>query len=182
MMSSTIPQSRLNATKNTSRPWLKQHHQATRQRTITLVKTAVDRLLQEGKTVTLEAICTLSREVDPEGKGITKAGVLGNAEAHAYYRKHSTTYQRGLGYQRRKGRNKRVATIPLRVGMDRDVARVRQHYLLQPKADLVERLLAVEQELSETQRQLTALQFQMLALQEQLDKSGCGTKTISPAT
>jgi hypothetical protein len=66
--------------------------------------------------------------------------------------------------------------------MDRDVVRVRQRYLLQPKADLVERLLAVEQELSETQRQLTIVQFQMLALQEQLDKSGCGTKAISPAT
>ncbi len=110
--------------------------------------------------------------MDSEGKGIKKAGIIGNAEAHAYYRKHSTTYQRGLGYQRRKGRSKHVATIPLRVGMDRDVARVRQRYLLQSKTDLVERLLAAEQELSEAQQQLTTLQFQMLALQEQLDEVG----------
>jgi hypothetical protein len=122
--------------------------------------------------VTLEAICTRSRELDPEGKGIKKAGIIGNAEAHAYYRKHSTTYQRGLGYQRRQGRNKHVATVPLRIEVDRDTARVRQRYLLQPKADLVERLLAVEQKLSETQRQLTTLQFQMLTLQEQLDETG----------
>lgn len=141
-----------------------------------LVKTTIDQLLNDGQTVTLEAICARSREVDSEGKGIKKAGIIGNAEAHAYYRQHSTTYQRGLGYQRRKGRSKRVATIPLRVGMDRDVARVRQRYLLQPKTDLVERLLAVEQELSEAQRQLTALQFQMLALQEQLDESGYETR------
>jgi len=81
----------------------------------------VDQLLNDGQTVTLESICARSCEVDSEGKGIKKAGIIGNAEAHAYYRKHSTTYQRGLGYQRRKGRSKRVATIPLRIGMDRDV-------------------------------------------------------------
>jgi len=151
---------------------LKQYHQARRQRTVDLVKTTIDQLLRDGQTVTLEAICTRSREVDSQGKGIKKAGIIGNTEAHAYYRKHSTTSQRGLGYQRRKGRSKRVATIPLRVGMERDVARVRQRYLLQPKADLVERLLAVEQELGQVQRQLTTLQFQMLEFQEQRDQIG----------
>jgi hypothetical protein len=171
MMSSTIPQSRSNAAKNTSRPWLKEHHQATRQRTITLVKTTVDRLLQEGRTVTLEAICTLSREVDPEGKGITKTGVLGNAEAHAYYRQHSASYQRGLGYQRRKARKKQVSAQPSRIDADRDAGRARQRYLLQPKGDLVDRLLSVEQELAVTRQQLAALQFEMIDLKLQLEKS-----------
>ena len=61
------------------RPWLEKYYQARRQRTIDLVKATVDRLLKEGKIVTLEAICTLSREMDSAGKGIKKAGVLGNA-------------------------------------------------------------------------------------------------------
>jgi hypothetical protein len=52
------------------RPWLKQYHQARQQRTVELVKAAVDQLLKDGQTVTLEAICTRSREVDAEGKGI----------------------------------------------------------------------------------------------------------------
>jgi hypothetical protein len=121
--------------------------------------------------VTLEAICTLSREVDPEGKGITKAGVLGNAEAHAYYRQHSTSYQRGLGYQRRKARKKQVAAQPSRIDADRDAGRARQRYLLQPKGDLVDRLLSVEQELAVTRQQLAALQFEMIDLKLQLEES-----------
>jgi len=129
-------------------------------------------LLKDGQTVTLEAICTRSREVDAEGKGIKKAGIIGNAEAHAYYRKHSTTYQRGLGYQRRKGRTKRVSTIPSRIDPDRDRDRARQRYLLQSKRDLVERLLTAEQELGTCQQQLAQLQFEMLDLQQQGEEAG----------
>lgn len=131
----------------------------------------MDQLLQERQTVTIEAICTLSREVDPEGKGITKAGVLGNAEAHAYYRLHSTSYQRGLGYQHRQGRKKQLSTQPARMSAGRDVERVRQRYLLQPKADLVERLIAVEQEYARSQQQLSQLQFELVTLQEQEEEA-----------
>jgi hypothetical protein len=138
---------------------------------VRLVKATVDQLLKEGRTVTLEAICTRSREVDPERKGIKKAAVIGNAEAHSYYRKHSSTYQRGLGYQRRKGRNKLVLAQPSRIDADRDVNRARQRYLLQSKADLVERLLAVERDYVHTQEQLTQLQFELLTLQEQLEEA-----------
>jgi hypothetical protein len=158
-----------NPEKNTSRPWLKQYHLARRERTVRLVKATVDQLLKEGQTVTLEAICARSCEVDPEGKGIKKAGIIGNAEAHAYYRKHSSTYQRGLGYQRRKGHNKRVSARPSRIDADRDVDRVRLRYLLQPKADLVERLLSVEQAYATCQQQLASLQFELFDLQQQLE-------------
>ena len=159
--------------KNTNRPWLKQYHQARRERTLRLVKATVDQLLKEGQTVTLEAICTRSSEVDSEGKGIKKAGIIGNAEAHAYYRKHSSTYQRGLGYQRRKGRNKRVPAQPSRIDADRDVERVRQRYLLQPKADLAERLISVEQAYATCQQQLASLQFELFDLQQQLEDAKC---------
>jgi hypothetical protein len=138
---------------------------------VRLVKTTVDLLLKEGQTVTLEAICTRSSEVDPEGKGIKKAGIIGNAEAHAYYRKHSSTYQRGLGYQRRKGRNKRMSVQPSRIDADRDVERARQRYLLQPKADLAERLLSVEQAYATCQQQLASLQFELVDLQQQLENA-----------
>ncbi len=82
------------------RPWLQAHYAAKRQRTVTLVKATVDRLQWEGQKVTIEAICRLSRELDPNGKGVQKAGVLDNPEAHAYYREHSASYQT---YQRRNG-------------------------------------------------------------------------------
>lgn len=134
-----------------------------------LVKATVDQLLKEGQTVTLEAICTRSSELDPEGKGIKKAAVIDNEEAHTYYRKHSSTYQRGLGYQRRKGRSKRVLAQPSHIDADRDVDRVRQRYLLQPKAHLVERLISVEQAYAACQQQLASLQFELVDLQQQLE-------------
>jgi hypothetical protein len=136
---------------------------------VRLVKAAVDQLIQEGQTVTLEAIGARSRMLDPQGKGIKKAAIIGNAEAHAYYRTHSVPYRRGRGQQRRKGRQLSMATIPSRIDPDRDVSRVRQRYLLQHKEDLVDRLLAAEQELGRAQQQLAFLQFEVLALQQQVE-------------
>jgi hypothetical protein len=138
---------------------------------VRLVKATVDQLLKEGQTVTLEAICTRSPTVDPEGKGIKKAAVIGNAEAHAYYRKHSMPYRSGRGQQRRKGRQVGMAPVPLRIDPDRDIQRVRQRYLLQQKCDLVDRLLAVEQELGKTRQQLASLQFEVLDLKLQLEQA-----------
>ena len=124
------------------RPWLHVLYQARRERTVTFVKAAVDRLVGEGKTVTIEAICQVSREVDSEGKGIKKAGVLGNAEAYAYYQQHSTTYQQAHRKLRHAPRQQptRSTTLP-HIDLDRDVTRVRQRYAKLSKAELVERLL-----------------------------------------
>src|SRR5258708_5591902 len=138
----------------TSRPWLKQYYQIRRQKTVDLVKAAVDHLLKDGQAVTLEAISARSRELDPEGKGVKKAGIIGNTEAHAYYRKHSVAYRSGRGQQRRKGRNQGMAPLPLRIDPGRDVQRVRQRYLLQSKGDLVDRFLAFQQDLAEPHRHL----------------------------
>lgn len=119
-----------NADGDQTRPWLHVLYQARRERTVTLVKAAVDRLVGEGKTVTIEAICQVSREVDPEGKGIKKAGVLGNAEAYAYYQQHSTTYQQAHRKLRHAPRQQptRSTTLP-HIDLDRDVTRVHQRYV-----------------------------------------------------
>src|SRR5215470_11825218 len=73
------------------RPWLEQHYQTTRQRTVNLVKNAVDQLVKDKRPVTIETICQQSQQLDPQGKGIKKAGILGNAEAYAYYQQHRTS-------------------------------------------------------------------------------------------
>src|SRR5260221_254001 len=119
-----------------SRPWLQAHYEARKKRTVDLVKASVDRLTREKQVVTIEAICRLSKEIDPLGKGIKKAGVLGNAEAHAYYQKHSLSYQIAQGRKHSPARKKHVTTQPLRIDPDRDVNRVRQRHLKQSKADL----------------------------------------------
>ncbi len=113
----------------------------------------------------------LSRELDPNGKGVQKAGVLDNPEAHAYYREHSASYQT---YQRRNGRRVgRSVRAPVigqahstRIDPDRNVDRARRRYMQASKADLVERLLEVEQEYAQTQQQLARLQFALLEAQQ----------------
>jgi hypothetical protein len=62
-----------------------------------------------------------------------------------------------------------VSAQPSRIDADRDVDRVRQRYLLQPKADLAERLISVEQAYAGCQQQLASLQFELVNLQQQLD-------------
>src|SRR5438270_13877730 len=90
-----------------TRPWLKQVHEAKRQRTVELVKLTGDRLVQEGKIVTIEAICRLSPELDPLNKGVKKSSVLDNPAAHEYYRAHSSSYQAMRGRKRLSSHKRR---------------------------------------------------------------------------
>src|SRR5438094_823648 len=89
---------------SSTRPWLKKVHEAKRQRTFELVKLTVDRLVQEGKIVTIEAICRLSPDLDPLSKGVKKSSVLDNPAAHEYYRAHSSSYQTMRGRKRLSSR------------------------------------------------------------------------------
>ncbi len=59
-------------------PWLLKHYQEKRQRTIMLVKASVNHLVDEGQTVTLEAICRTSLALDPAGRGVKKSAILEN--------------------------------------------------------------------------------------------------------
>lgn len=154
------------------RPWLHALHAARRERTLTLVKTAVDRLVQENQPVTIEAICRLTRELDPQGKGVQKSGVLQNAEAHAYYCQHSATYRSSRGWRERKpARTTAPAALLPHVKPDRDVDRVRRRYRLFSKAELVERLVAAEQAYAEAQQQLARLQFELAEARRELHEA-----------
>ncbi len=118
--------------------------------------------------MTIEAICHKSLTLDPEGRGIKKSAILENAEAHAYYQKHSTSYrtmkQRN---QKQKGKPVTADPQPLRIDPNRNVDRARYRYLQLTKAEIVERLLIVEQAYAEVHQQLTQLQFHLVELQHQ---------------
>lgn len=154
-----------------SRPWLEAYYEARRQRTVALVKAAVDRLVQENQPVTVEAVCRLTRELDPTGKGVQKSGVLQNAEAHAYYRQHSATYRSYHGWKDRKPTRPTPPAAPPQVKLDRDVDRVRRRYRLFPKAELVERLVAAEQAHAEIRQQVTRLQFELAEARRELQQA-----------
>jgi hypothetical protein len=156
-----------NTTRERARPWLEKHYEATRQHTVNLVKTAVDQLVKEKRSVTIEAICQQSQQLDPQGKGIKKAGILGNAEAYVYYRQHCASPRRTGGRVSRQS-----ATVVHRLPTDphRDLRQVRRRYLRESKAALVERLLSVEQAYLESQQQLARLQFELLDQQQKAQK------------
>lgn len=165
-MKPPIPNSPLNPESAASRqppPWLEKHYEEKRQRTVRLVKAAVDQLVKEEQTVTIEAICRRSAEVDHEGRGVKKSAILENPVAHAYYRQHSASYQTAKNRQRRsKPTTSQKQTRRLRIEPRRDVNRTYYRYLRLNKADLVERLLTVEQAYAESQQQLARLQFELL--------------------
>ena len=116
--------------------------------------------------VTIEAICRLSQQLDPQGKGIKKAGVLGNTDAYAYYQQHRTHRPSMPGRMSRRG----VMTYRLPTDPGRDLGSVRRRYLRERKPDLVERLLQVEQAYIESQQQLARLQFELLEQQQKAQK------------
>jgi hypothetical protein len=163
------PPSTSNAIREPSRPWLEKHYEATRQRTGSLVKTAVDHLIRHGQTVTIEAIGQQSQQLDPLGKGVKKAGILGNAEAYAYYRQHST-HRRAGDRKTRSPRRSASARYSLPTALHRDLQQVRRRYLRESKHDLVERLVTVEQAYLESQQQLAHLQFEILEQQQHVQK------------
>jgi len=130
----------------------------------------VDRLLSEKQTVTIEAICRKSAELDTEGRGVKKSSILENPVAHAYYREHSTSYRISQGRKGRTGRKKQrvegsISSKPLRIDPERDVERARYRYMQQTKQEIVERLLLVEQYYAENQEQLARLQFELAEIQ-----------------
>src|SRR5260221_14754417 len=122
-------------------PWLLKHYQEKRERTIRLVKAAVDQLVKAKQTVTIEAICRKSAEIDAEGRGVKKSALLENQEAHAYYREHSASYRVALS-RKRTGKTAKASmqTHPLRIDPHRDTKRARSRYLQMTKPEIVERL------------------------------------------
>ncbi len=151
-------------------PWLLKHYEEKRQRTVSLVKTAVDRLLTEKQKVTIEAICRTSVELDSEGRGVKKSAIMENLQAHAYYREHSDSYRAAQARKQQRVRQGKSPPQPaqlLCIDPKRDRERVRYRYLQMTKADLVERLLGVEQAYADVHQHLVQLQFQLV---EQEDK------------
>jgi hypothetical protein len=166
-MTQPLPSNETNNQSSNPKPWLLKHYEAKRQRTVKLVKAAVDQLVKEKQTVTLEAICHASLALDPEGRGIKKSAILENPDAHAYYQEHSTSYQA----MKKRNRKTRVSSAPdpqpLRIDPNRNVDRARLRYLHLTKAEIVERLLTVEQAYADLHLQLSRLQFQLLEQEHQ---------------
>ncbi len=67
------------------RPWLKEKvYGPKRRRTVELVKRSVDSLVDDRKRISLSALSARSKEIDPDGRGVSETAILNNEEARAH--------------------------------------------------------------------------------------------------
>ena len=143
------------------RPWLKEKvYDPKRRRTVELVKSSIDALTKDRKRVSLAALCARSKVIDRDGKGISESAILRNEEARAYYEQHRGW--KAVIRQRRRNLQIQIPPASARIKIDRDLTRVRYRYLKLTKAELVERLLTVEQAHAALQEQWFQVNDQML--------------------
>ena len=102
---------------------------------------SIQSLHKERKPISLASIAAISKTIDPTGQGVSESAVLNNEEARALYEQHRTW----KGSPRRATNiTKKVKAIRISTKADRGQEQVRQRYLHLSKAELVDRLLAVE--------------------------------------
>ena len=143
------------------RPWLKEKVYApNRRRTVELVKKSVDSLANDQKRISLSALCSRSKEIDPGGRGVSESAILKNEQARIYYEQHRS-WKVTSGSRQTPCKPNAVTVLP-RIKADRDAARVRYRYLKLNKSELVGRLLAMEQAHAVLQEQWFQLNEDML--------------------
>jgi hypothetical protein len=121
------------------RPWLKEKvYGPKRRRTVELVKRSVDSLVDDRKRISLSALSARSKEIDPGGRGVSETAILNNEEARAHYEQHRS-WKRGA-----RSRPRVLEPTGVTIVTKGDAARVRCRYLKWTKAELVARLLSVE--------------------------------------
>lgn len=119
------------------------------ERTVRLVKASVDALIQAKQPVSKATVVAKSKELDPEGQGVSASAIKRNADAFTYYEKYRS-------YKEPQGRRvvptkQPIETDTLRIKPDRDENRARQRYLKLTKDQLAARLIAVENAFAQQQ-------------------------------
>lgn len=151
--------------------WLDESvYEPKRQRTVLLVKQAVDALVKQREhdrvtRISLNTIIAMSKRLDPEEKGIAHTAILENEVAYAYYKRFRTT-----------GKPKKpVYDIEVQVPkLERDLTRVQQRYSKLHKGELVEQLIFVEQQYAQLHERWLLLNDKVLEWQlraEQAERS-----------
>jgi hypothetical protein len=161
-------------------PWLEEQVYAPkRQHTYELVKQAIDALrADEKKHISLSTIEAKTRELDPEGKGISQSAILGNQQAYTYYQKHRNfkpSNNRKNSAKRATATNGDADQFPNHLlgipDLNRNQARVARRYMQFSKPELVKRLIAVEQAIAEQEVRFNALNDQLLEWQLRVEQA-----------
>jgi len=136
-----------------------------RQRTVDLVKRAVDTLVEQrqrdGTTrISLNSIVATAKQLDPAGQGIAHTSILENEEAYAYYKRFRTASK---PKQRQPAPKNGNTTLVIKA--DRDQGRVRQRYMKLNREELVDQLLSVEQQYAQLHERYLAVNDKLLEWQ-----------------
>lgn len=147
---------------NKERPWLEKHYCDRRNRTVELVKNSVTFLLSKDKPVTLSNIAQISKQIDPERKGIHPNTIRVNPEAHAYYSKHSKTYKKAMIRCKQKKKNKKTISTENfeNIKPNRNLVALQSRYKNLTKEELVNRLIAAEEYIVENNQKWLYKQFE----------------------
>lgn len=147
---------------SSQREWLRQKvYEPKKARTLDLVKRAVQALLETGQSVSLAAVARKTKELDPEGLGVSESAVLTNQDAYTHYKQFRTQRPRR---RRSTSALKPRTQEPRPVRPDRNTVRVRQRYLHLTKAELADRLIAQEQAYRELHDRWLDAQDEILTL------------------
>lgn len=149
---------------------LQKIYEAREKRTFELVKKSVDVLVSQNQKVSLTTIVALSKELDPEGKGVSLSALSRNKKANAYYKKHQSYNSKATKRSSVVAKKLSERESP-QIKLDRDLARVRQRYLKLSKEELVERLLVVEQALAQKEQNLNTTNDEILTWRLKAEQS-----------
>ncbi|GAB6928654.1 hypothetical protein JCM10914A_26370 [Paenibacillus sp. JCM 10914] len=145
---------------NDDRPWLHTAHKKNKNRSFQLGKSAIDSLVKEGKSVSLNSIHNKSKEFDPTGKGIHPNTIKTNELLFDYYKQHSHTYKKRQTNKRASQFSMTHDTDLRRISPNRDLVQLRQKYMKLTKQELVDKLIQTEQFIAENHSKWTASIFE----------------------
>jgi hypothetical protein len=128
-------------------------YEARRRRTVQLVEEGAQALKAERLSISLATLAARTRQLDPDGKGVSETTIQRNPEARAIYEFHRSAV--GIRTVKRStiasGGEARLGALAIKP--ERDLARAHRRYQRLPKTELVERVLIAEQAFA-SERQL----------------------------
>jgi hypothetical protein len=144
------------------RPWLKESHEKRSNRSVGIGKQAIDLLFKKGELVTYTNVADISKEIDPEGKGIHPNTIRTNEQLYDYYKQYSLTYKQKENSKNGKPTLNTDINIDFRkLKPNRSVENAQRKYMKLPKKELAQRLILAEQYIAENNSKWVANYFEM---------------------
>ena len=129
-------------------------YKAKQRRSLGLVQASIQQLVTVGKNVSVASIMSTSREVDPEGRGVSRNAILENERCRTLYERHRAWKELHPAKRRRAAR-----------------AAARKHLARLSKDELIERIAALEQDRTALEQANIALAAENLRLRLQARKN-----------